>query len=307
MDIDKKINMAINICNNGRYKKVKFLSIYPFTTENISAYIDMFDLKDRTLLTVGSSSDQVFNAILKGCHDITLFDICPFTEEYYYLKTAAIKLMDRNEYLNFLCYKNYPRLFSKNSQAFLESDFYSLLAYLEELKPEVSYFWCELLKRYKGRYIRKNLFNKDEYEVSVLKIMNRYLEDDMMYNLLRKRIDDINISFEYDNIFNIDDSKHYDNIFLSNIAAYHTLENFKYLYDICTKILNDEGKMLVSYLYDTDINTEYMSCEDEIYNLHAVFSTFKEVILTSFVGNNGLRYADYSSRDSVLTYEKIKK
>ena len=134
MDIDKKIDIAINLCNNGSYRKEKFLLIYPFTTENINAYLDMFSLKDKSLLTVGSSGDQVFNAILKGCKDITLFDICPFAKEYYYLKKAAILLMDKNEYAKFFCYRNYPSLFSKNKNSFLESKFYKLLAYLDEIQ-----------------------------------------------------------------------------------------------------------------------------------------------------------------------------
>ncbi len=308
MDIDKKINIALDICNQGKYKKAKFFSIYPFTTENISAYVDMFDLKDKKLLTVGSSSDQVLNAILNGSQDITLFDICPFAQEYYYLKMAAITLMDRQKYLEFFCYKNYPQLFIKNKRAFLESNFYALLTYLDDIKPEVSYFWSELLKKHKGKTIRKNLFSIDEYETYVLKQMNRYLEDDNSYNLLRNRISDVDISFIYDNIFNIDNTIKYDNIFLSNIAAYYKLTDFKYLFDECVKVLNEDGKMLVSYLYDTDIDSEYTPGEDEIYNLPKVYNLLSEDIeLTTFIGNNGLRFHDRRSSDSVLTYKKSKK
>ena len=49
-----------------------FNQIYPFATENISGYIDKFDLKDKSLLTVGSSGDQVINAILYGCKKISV-------------------------------------------------------------------------------------------------------------------------------------------------------------------------------------------------------------------------------------------
>ena len=308
MDTDKKIDMALNICNHGRYRKVKFFSVYPFTTENISAYIDMFDLKDKSLLTVGSSGDQVLNAILMGCKDIVLFDICPFAKEYFYLKRAAIMAMNRDEYLNFFCYKNYPKLFINNRKAFLDSSFYGLLTYLEEIEPEACYFWCELLKNDKGIHLRKSLFSTDEYEGSLLKIMNRYLESDRAYNLLRENLAGANVKFIYDNIFNIDEMTNYDNIFLSNIAAYYKLEEFKYLFDKCTNLLNDNGKMLVSYLYDTDLDSEYTPGEDEIYNLPKVFEMLaKEIEITSFAGNSGLRFNDKRSRDSVLTYKKSKK
>ena len=95
MNIDEKIKKAINMCNFGKYVDPKFTNIYPFTTEYINAYIDMFDLKDKTLLTVGSSGDQIFNAALNGCKDITMIDICPFVKEYYYLKLSAIMIMDK--------------------------------------------------------------------------------------------------------------------------------------------------------------------------------------------------------------------
>ena len=66
--------------------------------------------------------------------------------------------------------------------------------------------------------------------------------------------------------------------------------------------------MLVSYLYDTDIDSEYTPGEDEIYNLPKVYNLLSEDIeLTTFIGNNGLRFHDRRSSDSVLTYKKSKK
>ena len=50
-----------------------FSRIYPFTTENISGYIDKFDLGNKSLLTVVSSVDQVINASLFNCTDQTVF------------------------------------------------------------------------------------------------------------------------------------------------------------------------------------------------------------------------------------------
>lgn len=61
---------AINKCESyyiEEDKKLKgFSKLYPFTTENIAGYIDNFNLKNKSLLTVGSSGDQVINAALKG-------------------------------------------------------------------------------------------------------------------------------------------------------------------------------------------------------------------------------------------------
>ena len=67
-----------------------FNSVYPFTTENISGYFPLMDLRDKNVLTVGSSGDQVFNALLCGAGKITLYDISPNTYEFVKLKRAII-------------------------------------------------------------------------------------------------------------------------------------------------------------------------------------------------------------------------
>ena len=54
--------------------------IYPFTTEMISGYFDKLDLKEKTVLTVGSSIDQGLNALLLGAKNVTVFDINPNIE-----------------------------------------------------------------------------------------------------------------------------------------------------------------------------------------------------------------------------------
>ena len=52
-----------------------FQKIYPFTTETISGYITKMDIKDKIVLTLGSSCDQALNSLLLGAKDITVFDI----------------------------------------------------------------------------------------------------------------------------------------------------------------------------------------------------------------------------------------
>lgn len=100
------MNNAINRCNCLKVEDGMLQSIYPFTTENISGYIDNFNLKDKSLLTVGSSGDQVINAILKGCKDTTLLDINPYTKLYYYLKAASIITLNLDGFMRFLRYKD---------------------------------------------------------------------------------------------------------------------------------------------------------------------------------------------------------
>ena len=103
-----------------------FDKIYPFTTENISGYINQFDLENKSFLTVGSSCDQVINASLKGCKDITLLDICPYTQDYYYLKTTAIEELDYDDFLKFLCHKGYYGVLLDNFNALNKKSFSKL-------------------------------------------------------------------------------------------------------------------------------------------------------------------------------------
>ena len=74
------------------------IRINTFTTENINGYINYFDLKNKSLLTVGSSGNQLLNAYFYGTRDITLFDINPYAKYYAYMKVAAILTLNYDEF-----------------------------------------------------------------------------------------------------------------------------------------------------------------------------------------------------------------
>ena len=74
-----------------------FGDVYPFTTEDISKYFPILELKDKSVLTVGSSGDQAFNAILCGAGKVTIMDISPLTESFVKFKRDAIKECSRRE------------------------------------------------------------------------------------------------------------------------------------------------------------------------------------------------------------------
>lgn len=67
-----------------------FNKTYPFTTEDISGFIPQLDVKDKSIFTVGSSSDQALNAILLGASEVTLFDIDEHTKEFFCIKKQII-------------------------------------------------------------------------------------------------------------------------------------------------------------------------------------------------------------------------
>jgi len=92
------LSKALSICNGNFEYLEEYSKIYTFTTENINGYIKYFDLQDKSLMTVGSSGDQILNAFFYGARDITLYDINPYAKYYIYLKIAAIVSLDYTEF-----------------------------------------------------------------------------------------------------------------------------------------------------------------------------------------------------------------
>ena len=70
--------------------KEMFQEVYPFTTEVISGYFKDIDFKDKKVMTLGSSSDQAFNALLLGAKKIVVYDINENTAKFGKLKRNAI-------------------------------------------------------------------------------------------------------------------------------------------------------------------------------------------------------------------------
>ena len=107
-----------------------FDRIYPFTTENIAGYIKEMNIKDKNILTVGSSSDQVFNSLLLGAKTVTLFDINSSAQQFYHFKKDLIlncdrenlydKVLNSNEFLYFE--DNFTKNQLENMNLYLKND-----------------------------------------------------------------------------------------------------------------------------------------------------------------------------------------
>ena len=80
MDVYEDIEKAKKVINYSKFTHMGYNLIYPFTTENLNGYMNKLDFKNKKVLTVGSSADQILNVFLLGCKDITLLDINPFVK-----------------------------------------------------------------------------------------------------------------------------------------------------------------------------------------------------------------------------------
>lgn len=308
LNLDLNLENAIKICNGKLIHddNWKFSKIYPFTTENIAGYIKYFDLVDKSLLTVGSSGDQAINSILNGCDDVTLLDVNPYAKYYYYLKLAAIICLDIDEFLEFLRFKDYPRVFSDNKNVFNKKGFEKIKETLSSLDYESYLFWKELFKTFRPIDIRNNLFSLDEDRTYVITGCNSYLESEKKYNETRNRINLVKPNFINGDLFKLDLNNKYDNIWLSNIGTYLSRESVKDMTDIMSKLLNDNGQLMISYLYQTTKDTKYQEDWSPIYNLDKLFDLLKEydTSLISFIGTHGLKFKDQNMKDSILVYRK---
>lgn len=105
-----KLELANDLIN-GRFvhytDHYSFQRLYHFCNENVSDNMDFLNLEGKSVLTVGPSADRALSAIARGCKDITVLDICPFTEDYFYLKKSAIETIDKNDFEKLLFYKEF--------------------------------------------------------------------------------------------------------------------------------------------------------------------------------------------------------
>src|SRR5574344_14029 len=116
MQVKRDVSLAKNIIDSDDSFQTDvekyFLRLYPFLTENFKGY--MPNMKDKTLLTVGSSGDQILNATLGDAKKIICMDTNRFVKYYYQLKVAALVKLPVEDYLSyFYCGRK-----SENQEAF---------------------------------------------------------------------------------------------------------------------------------------------------------------------------------------------
>lgn len=172
-----------------------FSKLYPFTTENIAGYIPYFDLKNKTLWTVGFSGDQLVNAILFDAQEVTLYDTNPYSKFYIYLKIASILELERTELLEFLRYRDYPKYCKDNPNVFNKEMYKRIKCVLRLLDYQSYLLWDELLETIDPIEIRKNLFYfLDENQTKEIIGCNPYLQSDILYHETREKLKKANIT-----------------------------------------------------------------------------------------------------------------
>ena len=306
-NLDEDINMAIKKCNDSYILGQAFSSVYVFPTENIKGYINSFDLNNKSLFTVGSSGEQVINAHLCGAKKITLYDINPYAGYFLWLKIAAIYSLSYEEYQEFFFKYTGDRLFDTNWKRFNLPLFGKIGPVLKELNEEAYLFWLAIFSKVKSFLHLQALLNDEEWRVPIIKGYSLYLNNKKNYNKAKKAIRDITVEFIHGNIFLEQIDGNFDNIFLSNLSTYCSSEELLELIRKIDNNLNQNGRMLFAYLYETQFDELVDSEEDlPIYRINFVKKYFKEYLNehASFLNSTSIMWHTDDKKDLALIYHK---
>ena len=227
-----------------------YQEVYPFTTEMIAEYFSELDFKDKKVLTVGSSLDQAYNALLLGAKNIVVYDINENVKQFGKLKRKLILQTPRKKlYDEVLKIEEVPL-----SKDVLPKDLvYKINPYL---KDDESY-----------ETLRRKL--KEENRI-------RYITGDLtqVNNLDRELFDIIITSNVFQNIA----------CFIGSSNPYTKL---KEIFDLLKEHLTEEGILQLLYYYSFDSsdlnNKDY---DSTLRNVRQVYEALQSnnLFLTTFKG-----------------------
>lgn len=299
-DIEKAKSKIYKQKNGERnYLDDYFLKIYHMSTENLSGYLKDFNFANKAVLTTGSSCDQIFNLVNYGCFNIEHFDINPFAKYYYELKKAGILELSLKEYLSF--FNNDIK--GIESKVLNEKLYYRLSRLLDN---DSKLFWDSLYNLFTPSEINERLFFEEKFTRKQVIINNDYL-DKKQYKLLRRKIENVSVTFMTKNVKELPSlNKKYDYILLSNIFDY--LFKLNVLLDeeeiteslICytlflqklISLLSDEGIMFFHYLWEKEHNYLF-------YRINNFIADKKNISSIEFPNCKGK-----NNHDTVLVYKK---
>lgn len=225
----------------------KYSHAYLFTTENINGYFDNINMQDKDILTVVGSGDHILNAILKGAKKIDAFDISVYAIMLYYLKEAAIKTLEYEEFIEYFIKENnlnnyqiYQKLRSK-------------------LRPEALIFWdfvyqnIDATKIFDSLLFRIRMDSTDvETTLNKKTKLSRYLERNNYYKL-KKLIELCEVNCYCRDCKDLDEiMKTYDYMFFSNIIQYQQGEDYIKFRQAMMRYLGklkEKGAIKVGYIY----------------------------------------------------------
>ncbi|MGV8086497.1 MAG: DUF3419 family protein [Candidatus Woesearchaeota archaeon] len=256
-DVDSRLAQLSlsNFEDKSNEKYSTFASIYPFTTENLAGYLPLLDLKNKSVLTIGGSGDQIINASFFGSNSICAFDINRLAELYSELKFSALEKLSFSEYKDFLLSNQ-----GANDKA-MNFEVYSELR--EDMSLSARIFFDKMFEHNEnnGKELRNSAIFHIPYDIDSVKIKsNTYLHSEKNYNIAKNSLPNTIkwINNPLQNLPSKLDDK-FDVMLLSNIADYaykfyNTDNHLEIFSNKCIKpllpYLNKDGLICVAYVYD---------------------------------------------------------
>ncbi len=237
---------ADRVAWNGTVNKA-----YPFSNEQLNKIFRHWNSRGNRVLTVGSSGDQLLNAIYYGARDITVLDANLYAKPYIDYKIAAIKNLTYSEIqLYFILRKDpfrrkvYSRIFQdlpEDSQEFWGTIF------MEQENSDDTY----------SRICRKN-------DITTSEIQSSFFNSPECYKKLQRRLREGAYNIEFITAEFFDFAKQafgtYDTILLSNVYKYVSNRRFGIVVsDLYENHLRDGGVMQLHYEFG---DTPTAKCTD---------------------------------------------
>lgn len=278
--LKKDIMTAIDILKSfdGYLDMNEYSKLYLNTSENIKEYSKYLIGDYNSALLPTSSGDFIFESVLDDIKDITAYDINRLAKYFVKLKVVAAKYLTKDEFISFY----YEELFDKKY-------FYYLKEYLDN---DTRCFFEEIYKKYNGETIYYKMFRDIGYFKNDILIhgleYNMYARDNFVtyinkYNELQDKLHNTNIRYLDTNILEFTENKNYDLINLTNIYEFINVNAIKSdakvfgnLVDRLINNLNEDGRILISYLYQIS-EKEIKKYSKLDFYLYRMFILLKEI------------------------------
>lgn len=308
------IEQAIKLIESnqyGYYNLVNYCPIYLFTTENIKGITNSLNVTNKNILTVSSSGDHILNMLLNGATNIESYDINFLTKYYFYLKEAAIRTLNYNEFLTFF----FPNKLIYKNKVFAKELFNKMLPNFKD--EEAKIFWQTLFNKYSGKKIYySNLFIRDKLSSKTYLECNNYMNNEENYKKLQQLLNNYKYKFYLANVFedisNFPDRK-YDIIYLSNILdklyCCDSLIYVKKVKEIITnlkKYLVTNGILGVCYLYcyQDEYWDELEKCHLSSRIMRYKYFNNDEYSYKQIDGISDLKGKNFKNRDALMLTRK---
>lgn len=314
LDLELAKQQTLKFLNATSYSLIRpefseYDVIYLFTSEN-NSYLEKIDVKDKDVLTVTGSFDQCLNSIFQNARSVCNFDVNVLTIYFAKLKMAAMKVFTYKEYLDFFLGDN-------------PFDYNKYLKLRDHLEPIFMNYWDFIYETFaysNERIMKSRLFDKPESLENTI-LSNPYLKSEENYELTRKRIDNVKITFEKKNVLEIGEGEEtYDLMIFSNIESYLVNdvcapmsedEYLDFVHNKASKQLNDGGIIQIAYNYNylnevkdsKKIGFLKIKTSKKIYSKRDYLESYKKIMFTG-LPLYGHQKMSSDMKDCVYLYKK---